>query len=157
MELLGPRQMFSNDILEPGRTYTFSFDNGRIFEWRSDTWVLNQLRSDLAGIAEIVSVKRPLFSDRYLVALIPILTFKVYEWDKVFQNTWFRLGYEHTTMISVYGGRSTPDTGGISEGLVGPLSDGLADTISTIAKPLTPILMAVAAGLIIHYIVKARR
>ncbi len=153
MELFSARQMFSYEILEFGQKYTFSFDSGRFIQYRSDTWVLDHMRTDLESIAEILHVNRPFFSDHFQVTIIPLLRFTVNEWEKIFNNSWFRLGFEDAVMISVYGGLKSPDTGGISEGLVAPLSQGVAD----IAKPITTILITVAAGLVLYYLLPVRR
>ena len=155
MELFSARQMFSYEILEFGQKYTFSFDSGpsKFIQYRSDTWVLDHMRTDLESIAEILRVNRPFFSDHFQVTIIPLLRFTVNEWEKIFNNSWFRLGFEDAVMISVYGGLKSPDTGGISEGLVAPLAQGVAD----IAKPITTILITVAAGLVLYYLLPVRR
>ena len=128
--------LLTSDILGAGQTYTFTFQSGEWLFLGSTVDIQNSLSERMANYGQIVSVSRGLFSDRYIVTVIPTSNVSLADWISAFDVSWRDMGYDHITFITAEGGAVSTQAGGVVE-----LAQQAGQQI------LTPITGAVATGL----------
>ncbi len=105
----------SSNILSVGQPYTFSFSHGRVFEYNSSEWVQGQLSSLMSDLGEVQSVSRPLFSDHYIITVIPTMQESLDTWKGLFAYAWNYMGYNSAIFIRAEGGVESTQPGGFEQ------------------------------------------
>jgi len=107
--------LLTSNILSIGQTYSFTFESGGWFFWDVTGTIQAGLRERMANYGEIISVTRGLFSDRYVVTVIPTVETTVDNWLSAFDSSWKDMGYDNVIFITAEGGTVSTQPGGISE------------------------------------------
>jgi hypothetical protein len=126
--------------LKPGNSYIFTFSHGRIFEYRSEDWVLSNLRDRMSNYGNIVSVRRPLFSDRYTIVVIPTTTATLYDWLEAFDSSWKDMGYYNYTFIQAEVGTVSTQPGGLEQ-VVPKTGEIVSKTVKEVISPFAPYII----------------
>lgn len=127
-----------SDKIISGADYTFTFEHGRIFEYRSDSWVFSSLRDQMSPYAEILSVNRPFFSDRYIVLLRSKSNYSYTDFIALIMNAWDEMGYGSAKFIAAETEFGSSYPGGIPE-VAGGIGKSVQQSIMAGFKPLFPI------------------
>lgn len=136
-----------NSILEPGNQYVFTFSIGRLFEYRSDDWVLYNLRERMSNYGYIVSVSRPLFSNRYIVIVNPTERVSLNEWLEAFDVSWRDMGYGNYSFIQAETGAVSTQPGGVSQ-IIPSITATVGESAKSLISPIFPYL-AIFGGIFI--------
>ncbi|MCL6542089.1 MAG: hypothetical protein K6T87_16150 [Roseiflexus sp.] len=129
-----------NQILSPNNTYVFTFDHGRIFEYRSAEWVLENLRKRLSNYGYVVSVSRPIFSDRYSVVVMPSVSVSLENWLDAFDSSWKDMGYNNYTFIRAEEGEVTTQPGGLPQ-IIPSGAEVIGQTVQQAVSPFIPYVL----------------
>ncbi len=142
------RVLVSEDILRTGNEYIFTFEHGRIFEYRSDSWVEQNIRERIANFGQVISVKRPLFSNRYLITVIPTVDAPLSDWLNVFDVIWRDMGYGKASFLVAEEGRISTQPGGVieiakrtGEEILKPVTGTVGEAVATLVKPVFPYVL----------------
>ncbi len=138
-----------SDVLGSRNQYVFTYAHGRVFEYNSSEWVQGELTQLLSSWGRVISVKRPLFSDHYIIVIQPTMDLDLTTWQQAFEYAWQTMGYNHALFVSAETGSVSSDPGGLSA-----ISQGIEETISStvgaatggVAKSVLP-YAAIAVGL----------
>jgi hypothetical protein len=129
-----------SDKIQRGADYTFTFEHGRLFEYRSDSWVFAALREQMAPYAEILSVDRPLFSSRYIVLLRPKSTFLYTEFIALMMSAWDGMGYGSAKFLAAETEFGSSYPGGITE-VASDIAKSVQQSIMAGVKPFFPFVV----------------
>ena len=135
-------------VLKPGNRYVFTFSSGRWFEYQSEDWVLQNLRERMANYGYIVSVRRPLFSDRYTVVVIPTTQVRLADWLESFDVSWRDMGYNSYSFILAEEGAISTQPGGIEQTLpsfTSTVGETVSKTAMSMIKPFLPYILILSA------------
>lgn len=135
--------VLSSSVLRPRNEYVFTFEHGRIFEYRSDSWVLENLRDRMANYGDVISVNRPLFSSRYLVTVIPTLERSLAEWVSAFDSSWKDMGYGNAVFVMAEEGRVASEPGGVAQ-----IIPEIPKLTGELVKPVLPYALLLGVGYI---------
>lgn len=138
-----------DSILRPGNQYVFTFSSGRLFEYRSEDWVLKNLRERLSNFGYVVSVNRPFFSDRYVVVVQPSVPVSLYDFLNAFDVSWKDMGYENYSFIQAEEGTVSTQPGGLPQ-VIPSAGEVASQTVYSMVKPFVPYLF-VLAGLYLFF------
>lgn len=125
--------------------YTFTFDSGNFFNLTSETAILTGLKKYLAPYGEILSVSRPLLSNRYIVVIIPKLAGSLPVWEGIMADAWKSTGFDSITMIQAEGGSRSTQPGGLPQ-IGQQAGEAVGMTVKGIVSPLVPYLLIGLAG-----------
>lgn len=125
------------EILKKNAIYTLTFDHGRIFEYRSDSWVFSNLREQLSQYADVKSVNRPFFSSRYVVILSPKSNVAFVDFRNMIMNAWEQMGYGNISLLAVETEAGSSYPGGLPE-LASEITKGASQSIMAGVKPVIP-------------------
>ena len=135
----------SDNILSTGQPYTFTYSYGsRLFEYRSQEWVQGQLSSLLSDLGSVYSVERPLFSDHYIITVIPIMDESLEAWTSLIDWAFVQMGYGSAIFIRAEGGVASTQPGGLSQ-IIPQIGDITASTL----KPLLPYALILLAIMVL--------
>ena len=104
-----------SDILTAGNQFTFSFESGEWFFLGSTSTIRSGLAERMANFGEVISVVRGLFSDRYIVTVVPTVNATLNDWLSVFDVSWRDMGYDNITFVAAEGGVVSTQPGGLIE------------------------------------------
>jgi len=107
--------LLTSNILGTGQIYTFAFESGEWFFFDTTGTIQSGLRERMANYGEVISVTRGLFSDRYIVTVIPTVETTLNNWLSAFDTSWRDIGYDNIIFISAEGGTVSTQPGGIAE------------------------------------------
>lgn len=127
----------SNSILSSGQPYTFTYSHGRYFEYNSQEWVQGQLSSLLSDLGSVYSVERPLFSDHYIITVIPSMDESLEAWTSLIDWAFVQMGYNSAVFIRAEGGVSSSQPGGFTQTL-----PQVGEIATSALKPLLPYALA---------------
>ena len=137
----------SAEILFTGSKYTFTFDHGRLFEYNSATYVLEQMRNLMQNYGEIVTVNRAMFSSRYVIVVVPKIDTTLLNWLTAFNYAWKTMGYNNTTFIVVEAGDVSSQPGGTTQ-IVKSAGTAAGETVMEMIQPLLPVIIGVGVILV---------
>lgn len=139
--------LLTSDILGSGQTYTFTFESGEWLFLGSTSTIREGLAERMANYGQIISVSRGLFSDRYIVTVVPTSSVSLGDWLSAFDASWRDLGYDHITFVTAEGGAVSSQAGGVLEitqkagqEILAPLGGAVASGL----KPLLPYILGIA-------------
>ncbi len=136
----------SSNVLATGQQSTFTFESGAWFFWDNLAEIQSLLNERIANIGQVVSIKRSLLSDRYVVTVIPTAEVNLSTWISVFDSSWRDMGYNSIMFISAEGGAVSSQPGGIVS-ILPEISGTVGSTVSEIIKPLFPYILV---GIVIY-------
>jgi len=125
--------LLTSDILQVGNQYTFTFESGEWFFFDTTGEIQAGLNERMANIGQVTSVVRGLFSDRYVVTVIPTDFVTLNTWLMAFDASWKDMGYDNIIFIASEGGTVSTHPGGIAQ-VVPQIGEVAASTL----KPLIP-------------------
>jgi len=125
--------LLTSNYLSIGQQYTFTWESGEWFFWDSTGEIQVALNERLANIGQVISVTRGLFSDRYIVTVIPTDEVTLNTWLMAFDASWKDMGYDSIIFITAEGGAISTQPGGISQ-VIPQVGDIAASTL----KPFLP-------------------
>ena len=102
----------ASDSLTPGKTYTATYNTGKILAVSSDK-ILQSLRGELLQDMDILSVERPLFSPRYSIIFSPKLRAKMSYFLDLVYHAWYAMGYPDAIFVQMETGEESSNPGGI--------------------------------------------
>ncbi len=126
---------------------TFTFQKGGFFsfDFTSDITILQGLRDRISNYGDVISVSRPLFSNRWVVTVIPSTSVPVSQWWDAFDVSWRDMGYSDINFLQAEGGSVSTQPGGVSQvvqevvpDVAGSIGTAVSNIISPIVKPLLP-------------------
>jgi len=142
-----------SDKITKGTDYTFTFEHGRIFEYRSDSWVFTNLRDKMTPYAEVLKADRPLFSNRYIVLLRPRENYTYTDFVALIMSAWDDMGYGSARFLAAETDFGSSYPGGLPE-VAKDIAQSVQQTIVAGVKPLFPIAII---GLGIYFYTQRRR
>jgi hypothetical protein len=134
--------------LSPDHYYTFTIESDRIFEYHSNSYLFRILKTVLSRHADIVKVRRPLFSSRYVIVLAPKKSYTVDQLKKLILGVFRSMGYSGAYFISAEPGSSSSEPGGVSQ-ILPETGKVIGTTVAETVRPLIPVLGLVILGLFI--------
>ena len=139
----------TSDVLSPGTPATFTFQKsgilGSLFFFDSDASILQGLQDRMGNYGNMVSVSRPLFSDRWVIIVTPIAQITLSDWLSAFDVSWRDMGYD-VTFIQAEGGTVSTQPGGVSQ-----ILPSLGSVIGTTAQEIIkPVFTYVLFGVIVY-------
>jgi len=141
--------LINEDILQPGNEYVFTYEHGRLFEYRSDSWVESNIKERIANYGNVISVNRGFFSDRYVVTVAPIESRTLSDWLSALETIWQDMGYGKANFLVAEEGRISTRPGGVTEAavkvgeeIVQPLVRIPGEAAVSLVKPLFPYALA---------------
>ncbi|MBT9169558.1 MAG: hypothetical protein DDT19_02919 [Syntrophomonadaceae bacterium] len=137
------RILRDDSVLNIGSVYTFTFEHGRIFEFRTDSWVRERLNYFMQNFGRVISARRPLFTNRYTITVIPRIRASLSDWLSAFDYSWRQMGYRAASFIIAEAGGEVTEPVGIQR-----VARGVGETVAEALRPLTPILVMVGIGII---------
>ena len=133
--------LLSSNILSIGQTYSFTFESGEWFFFDNTGEIQAGLNERMANLGEIVSVTRSLFSDRYIVIVVPTNETTLGDWLSAFDVSWRDIGYDNIIFITAEGGILSTQPGGIAQ-VIPQVGEVAASTLASTLKPLLPYALA---------------
>jgi hypothetical protein len=137
----------SSDYLGIGQNYTFTFEKqgffSSVFVFDSDTDIQRGLQERMANYGSIVSLRRPLFSDRWIVVVTPSVLVTLENWISSFETSFADMGYS-IGFIQAEGGVVSTRPGGTLEVITEAGEDiltPLGQTAASAIKPLFPYIL----------------
>lgn len=137
--------LVSGDVLKSGSQYTFTWAHGRFFEYNTEAWVKENLSYRLQNFGEVISATRPLFSDHWVIVIIPTTDVSVADWVSAFDASWKDMGYGGASFIQVEGGAVSTQPGGVQQ-IVPEAGAIVGTTAASILKPLLPYVLIAGVG-----------
>jgi hypothetical protein len=139
--------LLTSNILGAGQSYVFTFESGELLFLGSTSTIKDGLAERMANYGEVISVSRGLFSDRYIVTVVPTGSVSLSDWLSAFDVSWRDLGYNNITFVQAEGGLVSTQAGGVleitqkaGEEILAPLGGAVASGL----KPFLPYILAVA-------------
>lgn len=129
--------LLTSNILRIGQPATFTFESGEWFFWDVTGTIQAGLNERMANYGEVISVTRGLFSDRYIIVVIPTVETTLDNWLSAFDSSWRDMGYDNIIFISAEGGTVSTQPGGIAE-VVPQIGEVAVSTL----KPILPYALA---------------
>jgi len=125
-----------------GQPVTFTFQKGGFFsfDFTSDTTILQGLRERISNYGDVIGVSRPLFSNRWIVTVVPSSSVPVSQWWDAFDVSWGDMGYDDIILFQVEGGAVSTQPGGVSQVMQEVIPDVGGAVGTTISNIVTPIL-----------------
>jgi hypothetical protein len=138
-----------SDTLSPGTPATFTFQKsgilGSLFFFDSDASILQGLQDRMGNYGNMVSVSRPLFSDRWVIVVTPAAQATLSDWLSAFDVSWRDMGYT-VDFIQAEGGIVSTQPGGVSQ-----ILPSLGSVIGTTAQEIIkPVFTYVLIGVIVY-------
>jgi hypothetical protein len=144
--------MLSTNKLNPGQSYTFTYDVGFVVGViiGTEDYVLTHLRPVMADFADIIKVEHAFLSKKFAVTIVPKVTMSLEEWLNFFKYAWEQIGYVSTQFIQAESGAVTSAPGGIKGGAI-DITKGVAEaageSVTTALKGLAPVLIIGLIGI----------
>jgi len=135
----------SGAILKSGSQYTFTWSHGRFFEYNTEAWVKENLNYRLQNFGEVVSTNRPLFSDHWVIVIVPTMDVSVSDWVSAFDASWKDMGYGGASLVQVEGGAVSTAPGGVQQ-IIPEVGTIVGKTAFEILKPLLPYVLIAGVG-----------
>jgi len=129
--------LLTSNYLSIGQQYVFTFESGEWFFFDTTGSIQADLNERLANIGQVISVMRGLFSDRYVITVIPTDEVTLDTWLMTFDASWKDMGYDNIIFITAEGGTISTQPGGISQ-VIPQIGDVAASTL----RPLLPYALA---------------
>ncbi len=133
-----------SDTVPVGKESVFTYAHGKIFEFNSDDWVRANLRDRMSNYGNVVTADRALFSDRYVIKVIPSVAVTLDDWINAFDASWVDMGYNNAILVMAETGSVSSQAGGVSE-IIPDIGSTVGTTIGTTLtntiKPLFPYLI----------------
>ncbi len=129
------------ETLRSGVQYTLTYNSGRFLEYRTETWVQDQLRGLLNQYFEVISVTRPLFSSNYVIKLIPYQDIPLSQATGVINSAWVQMGYGGATYVLAESDVTSSSSPGGLPGVVGQTTAAIGTGTSNLLQPLLPYLL----------------
>ncbi len=137
-------------ILTPANEYVFTYSHGRFFEYNSDDWVRTNLRERMANYGNVVTADRALFSDRYVIRVIPFVAVTLNDWVAAFDASWQDMGYDNATLVMAETGAVSSQTGGVTE-LIPDIGSTVGSTVGTaLSGAIKPLFSYILIGIIAY-------
>ncbi|HDK42443.1 MAG TPA: hypothetical protein ENG87_03630 [Candidatus Pacearchaeota archaeon] len=130
-----------------GKYYTLTFSHGRFYEWHSSDWVLENMRKYLKDVVSIIKLSRPLFSNRYVISVIPKTKMSLQHLLDNFDYAWKKMGYSDVIFITAETDIGSSQPGGAIE-LLKETGEIVGTTASEILSPIKYYLAAGLVGLV---------
>lgn len=145
-----------SDIPMMGKSVTFTFQKGGYFsfDFTSDTTILQGLRERMANYGNVMSVSRPLFSNRWVVTVIPTVSVNVNQWWDAFDSSWKDMGYSDISFIQAEGGAISTLPGGLQQfvpEVTKPIGIAIGGGVGEIVKPLLPYILLFGIGYVLLF------
>lgn len=131
------RILLSSEILTAGNQYVFTFESGEWLFLGSTATIRFDLAERMANFGEVISVTRGLFSDRYIVTIVPTVNVTLNDWISAFDVSWRDMGYDNIIFVASEGGVISSQPGGISE-----IVPQVGEIAVSAIKPLFPYALA---------------
>jgi len=125
--------LLTSNILSIGQQYTFTFESGEWFFLDTTGVIQADLNERMANYGEVISVTRGLFSDRYIVIVIPTVETTLDNWLSAFDSSWRDMRYDNIIFISAEGGTVSTQPGGIAE-----VIPQVGEVAVSMLKPILP-------------------
>ena len=124
-----------------GSPVTFTFQKGGwvSFDFSSDTEILQGLRERISNYGDVIKVSRPLFSNRYVITILPSTSVSISEWLNAFDTIWKDMGYDNITFLQAEGGSVSTEPGGVSQigqSILPDVGGAVGSTVSSIIYPI---------------------
>ncbi len=135
-----------DNTLSPGTPATFTFqESGWFFFFERASSILQGLRDRMGNYGDIISVSRPLFSDRWVIVITPTTQATLSDWLSAFDTSWKDMGYT-VTFIQAEGGIISTQPGGVTQ-ILPSIGTTIGETAQSIIKP---IFTYVLIGIIVY-------
>ncbi len=125
--------LLTSNYLSIGQQYTFTWESGEWFFFDTTGSIQAGLNERLANIGQVISVIRGLFSDRYVITVIPTDKVTLDTWLMAFDSSWKDMGYDNVIFITAEGGTVSTQPGGISE-----VIPQIGEVAASALKPILP-------------------
>lgn len=125
--------LLTSNYLSIGQQYTFTFESGEWFFFDTTGSIQSDLNERLANIGQVISVTRGLFSDRYVITVIPTDEVTLDTWLMAFDSSWKDMGYDNIIFITAEGGTISTQPGGLSQ-----VIPQVGDIVAGGLKPMLP-------------------
>ena len=125
--------LLTSNILRAGQPATFTFESGEWFFFDVTGAIQAGLNERMSNYGEVIKVTRSLFSDRYIVTVIPMTETTVGNWLSAFDASWRDMGYDNIIFISAEGGMVSAQPGGITE-----VIPQIGEVAVSALKPIVP-------------------
>lgn len=132
--------LLTSNYLSVGQQYVFTFESGEWFFLGGTGSIQSDLNERMANIGQVIGVTRGLFSDRYIVTVIPTDEVTLNTWISAFDASWKDMEYDNITFITAEGGLISSQPGGIKE-LLPDIGGTVGQTVTGIIKPLFPYIL----------------
>ena len=137
--------------LEIGQQYTFTFSFPWFSQYPSSADAISFLGGSLAGAANVVNASRGLFSQNFVVTIVPTVSLTVDEFIAAFSDAWKNAPWyvSSPTFVQAEGGSTSTQPGGVAQLLpeiTGDISSTVGSTITATIKPLLPYLLLGIGG-----------
>lgn len=143
--------------LEAGRIYTIKVKSARLFNLASESEVKERAALFLSGLAQVLSAERPLFTQYYLVRVIPNRNARETEITAFVRQSFHQLGMDNAAILDVEAGEKTTN---IVKEAAGAAAQALSPLVSPFADRVRSVVIGVAAvvmGGAILYLVILRK
>jgi hypothetical protein len=138
-------QLTGSDQIKKGEKYSFTFDSGEFFVFSSEKSILDGLKKYLAPYADVLSVSRPLMSNRYIVVIVPKLSGSLPVWEGIFKDAWHSINFDEVTLLQAEGGTKSTQPGGLPQ--VGiEIGGAVGEAAKGVVTPLAPYLLIGLVG-----------
>lgn len=145
----------TSDTLPAGKSAVFTIAEGRVFEYNSSDWVLSNLRDRISNFGDVVSVSRGLFSDRYVINVLPNGNYSLSDWISVFDSAFKDMGYNNATFWQAEGDVITSSAaGGITQAIGDILPSASSIVGSTVTSALKPLLPYILVGIAVFALIQ---
>jgi len=129
--------LLTSNYLSIGQQYTFTWESGEWFFLDTTGVIQADLNERMANYGEVISVTRGLFSDRYIVTIVPMVETTLDNWLLAFDNSWQDMGYDNIIFISAEGGTVSTQPGGVAE-----VIPQVGEVAVSALKPILPYALA---------------
>lgn len=128
-------------VIDTGKAWTFKLITSRVIEYRTETWIKDQLVFLMQNYGEVVSVERPLFTRMYVVIMRPSTSTTLAWWEKGFSYAFDKMGYGYVRISEALPGKQTTS---LVQETISPIVEPVKAAAAGIANRLL-VLAAVAA------------
>lgn len=129
------------ETLREGVPYTITYNSGRFLEYRTETWVQEQLRSLLNSYLEVMSAIRPLFSGNYVIKVVPYQDMPLSQAVGLINSAWVQMGYGSATYVLIESDVTSSSSPGGLPGVVSQTTAAIGSGAGNLLQPLLPYLL----------------
>lgn len=146
----------SSDILGKGQRYTFTFQltgptvfGVPVYTMPSADSFIPDFREALYNIGDLISITRSLFSDYYVITVVPNENYSLSVFLDVFDSIWKQIGYTGETwsynLIRAEGGAVSTSPGGLP-GVTEQVGEVVSGAVGDVLKPVIPYALLLLGG-----------